>query len=253
MHRFFIDNNAEVGQIVLIEGNDYNHLKNSLRLNIGDRVILSDADGFEMESEIKSFGEQSVELEIINKKKSPAEPELKVYLAQGLPKKSKMDLIVEKATEIGFKALIPLETKRTIVKYNHKKKEKKKKRWERVAEAAAKQSGRAIIPKIFDFCTIKELENLKNEFDHVLVLWEDEKEFSLKNFFNKHKVRNSDSILIIIGPEGGFAADEIKELKEQLNALIISLGPRIMRTETAGITALSCLLYEKGELGDYDG
>ncbi len=250
MHRFFIDNNAEVGQKVFIDGNDYNHLKNSLRLNIGDRVILSDADGFDMEAEIIKFGDQSVDLEIIKREKSSVEPDLEIFLAQGLPKKSKMDLIVEKATEIGFKALIPLETKRTIVKYNHKKKEKKQKRWQRVAEAAAKQSGRAIIPEIYDFYSSKDLKNIKKKFDYILVLWEDEQEFSIKKFFKENKVSDSASILVIIGPEGGFAAEEVKQLKEGLNAVIITLGPRIMRTETAGITALACLLYEKGELGD---
>lgn len=250
MHRFFIDNTTEVGQKVFIDGNDYNHLKNSLRLNIGDRVILSDADGFDMKAEILKFDDQSVELEIISREKSSVEPDLEIFLAQGLPKKSKMDLIVEKATEIGFKALIPLETKRTIVKYNHKKKEKKRNRWQRVAEAAAKQSGRAVIPKIYDFYSIKDLENYKNRFDYILVLWEDERELSIKKFFKENKVSNSASILIIIGPEGGFAAEEVKQFKERLNAVIITLGPRIMRTETAGITALACLLYEKGELGD---
>ena len=250
MNRFFINKNAEIGENVFINGNDYNHLKNSLRLNIGDRVILSDAEGFDMEAEIKEYGDSSVELEIISKKKSSVEPDLEVFLAQGLPKKRKMDLIVEKATEIGFKALIPLETKRTIVKYNKKKKEKKQKRWQRVAEAAAKQSGRAVIPNIYDFYSIKKLENLKNIFDYILVLWEDEKEFSIKKFFKDNIVEDEASILIIIGPEGGFAVEEVKQLKDRLGAVIITLGPRIMRTETAGITALSCLLYEKGELGD---
>jgi 16S rRNA (uracil1498-N3)-methyltransferase len=250
MHRFFINNNAEVGQTVLIDGNDYNHLKNSLRLNIGDRVILSDAEGFEMEAEIKKFNDQSVKLEIINRKKSTVEPNLKVYLAQALPKKSKMDFIVEKATEIGFKALIPLESKRTIVKYNDKKKEKKQKRWQRVAEAAAKQSGRAVIPDIFDFYSIKSLKNLANKFDFTLVLWEDEKKYSIKKFFKENIVSDSASILMIVGPEGGLSAEEVEQLKKELDAVIISLGPRILRTETAGITALSCLLYEKGELGD---
>ncbi|MFW6273865.1 MAG: RsmE family RNA methyltransferase [Halanaerobium sp.] len=250
MYKFFINNNAEVGQNVFIDGNDYNHLKNSLRLNIGDRVILSDAEGFDMEAEIIKFNDQSVKLEIINKEKSTVEPNLKVYLAQALPKKSKMDFIVEKATEIGFKALIPLETKRTIVKYNAKKKEKKQDRWQRVAEAAAKQSGRAVIPDIFNFHSINSLKNFTNKFDYILVLWENEKEYSIKKFFRENIVSNTASILMIVGPEGGFSAEEVEQLKKELNAVIISLGARIMRTETAGITGLTCLLYEKGELGD---
>lgn len=250
MHRFFIENSAEVSQKVIIDGNDYNHLKNSLRLNIGDRVILSDAEGFDMEAEIINFKDENAELEIISREKSEVEASLRVWLAQGLPKKRKMDLVVEKAAEIGFKGLIPLETKRSVVKYDHKKKKKKKKRWERVAEAAAKQSGRAVIPKVRDFCSISELKSFKDEFDHVIVLWEDEEKLSLKKFFQNNSVADDAAILLVIGPEGGFSKTEIEELKNELDAAVVSLGPRIMRTETAGLAALSCILYEKGELGD---
>ena len=250
MHRFFIDQSTEVDKNVIISGNDYNHLKNSLRLNIGDRVILSDGNGFDMEAEIINFSDQGAELKILSKDKSKVEAGIKIWLAQGLPKKSKMDLIVEKATEIGFAGLIPLESKRTIVKYNHKKKNKKKNRWQRVAEAAAKQSGRAVVPEIKDFYSADSLKNLKEEFDYVLLLWEDERNYSIKDFFNENDVAEEASILLIIGPEGGFSEAEANKLKDELEARIITLGPRILRTETAGITALTAILYEKGELGD---
>ena len=203
-----------------------------------------------MEAEIITYQIEAAELKILTKEKSEVEPKIKVWLAQGLPKKSKMDLIVEKATEIGFKGLIPLETDRSVVKYNDSKKEKKRKRWERVAEAAAKQSGRAVIPKIYKFFKPEALKDLKDKFDHIIVLWEDEKKKSLKSFFRMNKVSRSNSILIIVGPEGGFSEKEIKVFSEILSANFITLGPRILRTETAGITALSCILYEKGELGD---
>ncbi len=250
MHRFFIDQSTEVNASVIISGNDYNHLKNSLRLNIGDRVILSDGDGFDMEAEIINFSDESAELKIISREKSKVEAGIKVWLAQGLPKKSKMDLIVEKATEIGFAGLIPLESKRTIVKYNHKKKDKKQSRWQRVAEAAAKQSGRAVIPEIKDFYSSDNLNNLNEEFDYVLLLWEDEKEYTIKQFFKENNVAAEAKILLIIGPEGGFSEAEVNKFKAGLDAQIITLGPRILRTETAGITALTAILYEKGELGD---
>ena len=250
MHRFFIDQSTEVDKNVIISGNDYNHLKNSLRLNIGDRVILSDGNGFDMEAEIINFSDQGAELKIISREKSKVEAGIKIWLAQGLPKKSKMDLIVEKATEIGFAGLIPLESKRTIVKYNHKKKNKKKNRWQRVAEAAAKQSGRAVVPEIKDFYSADSLKNLKEEFDYILLLWEDEKEYSIKDFFKENNVAAEASILLVIGPEGGFSEAEANKFKDELEARIITLGPRILRTETAGITALTAILYEKGELGD---
>lgn len=250
MNRFFIDQSTEVNESAIISGNDYNHLKNSLRLNIGDRVILSDGDGFDMEAEIINFNENEAELKIITKEKSKVEAVIRVWLAQGLPKKSKMDLIVEKATEIGFAGLIPLESKRTIVKYDHKKKSKKQSRWQRVAEAAAKQSGRSVIPEIKDFYSTDNLKNLKDEFDYVLLLWEDEKKYSLKKFFKENNVAAEAKILLIIGPEGGFSEAEVNQFKDGLDAQIITLGPRILRTETAGITALTAILYEKGELGD---
>ena len=250
MHRFFIDQSTEIGSTVIISGNDYNHLKNSLRLNLGDRVILSDGNGYDLEAEIINFRDEQAELEVLTKEKSKVEAGVKVWLAQGLPKKSKMDLIVEKATEIGFAGLVPLESKRTIVKYDHKKKEKKRRRWHRKAEAAAKQSGRSIIPEIKEFYSSKKLKNLKNEFDHIFLLWEDEKKLSLKKYFKNNKVEAEANILVIIGPEGGFSQSEVNQFKEDLDAKIITLGPRILRTETAGITALTSILYEKGELGD---
>jgi len=250
MHRFFIDQSTEVEAAVIISGNDYNHLKNSLRLNIGDRVILSDGNGIDMEAEILNFHDQGAELKILSREKSKVEAETEVWLAQGLPKKSKMDLIVEKATEIGFAGLIPLESKRTIVKYDHKKKNKKQRRWQRVAEAAAKQSGRAVIPEIKDFYSSDNLKSLKEEFDYVLLLWEDEKEYSIKEFFKENNIAAEARILLIIGPEGGLTETEVSKFKKELDARIITLGPRILRTETAGITALTAILYEKGELGD---
>ena len=250
MHRFFIDQSTEVNSKLIISGNDYNHLKNSLRLNLGDRVILSDGHGYDMEAEIINFSDKGAELKILNKEKSKVETGVKVWLAQGLPKKSKMDLIVEKATEIGFAGLIPLESKRTIVKYDHKKKKKKRSRWQRKAEAAAKQSGRAVIPEIKEFYSSKKLKNLKNEFDHIFLLWEDEENLSLKKYFKNNEVEVETNILVIIGPEGGFSKSEVNQFKEELGAQIITLGPRILRTETAGITALTAILYEKGELGD---
>ncbi|RCW58262.1 16S rRNA (uracil(1498)-N(3))-methyltransferase [Halanaerobium sp. ST460_2HS_T2] len=250
MHRFFIDQSTEIERKVIISGNDYNHLKNSLRLNIGDRVILSDGNGFDMKAEIINFNDDGAELEVLTKEKSKVETEIKVWLAQGLPKKSKMDLIVEKATEIGFAGLIPLESKRTIVKYNHKKKDKKQSRWQRVVEAAAKQSGRSVIPEIKDFCSSDNLKDLKKKFDYVLVLWEDENSYSIKKFFKDNNVKRDANILLIIGPEGGFSESEVEKFKTELEAEIISLGPRILRTETAGIAALTAILYEKGELGD---
>lgn len=252
MHRFFIDQSTEVNANVIISGNDYNHLKNSLRLNIGDRVILSDGNGFDMEAEIISYSDEGAELKILSREKSKVEAGIKVWLAQGLPKKSKMDLIVEKATEIGFAGLIPLASKRTIVKYNHKKKNKKQSRWQRVAEAAAKQSGRSVIPEIKDFYSTDNLKNLKAEFDYVLLLWEDEKKYSLKQFFKENNIAAEAKILLVIGPEGGFSEAEVNKFKDELDAQIITLGPRILRTETAGITALTAILYEKGELGDQD-
>ncbi|MGM0602129.1 MAG: RsmE family RNA methyltransferase [Bacillota bacterium] len=250
MHRFFVDSDYNSGESATISGKDYNHIKNSLRLKIGDRVILSNGSGIDMVAEIIDYQEDKVLLNIISSGESEAEAKLEIYIAQGLPKKSKMDLIVEKATEIGFYGLIPLESSRSIVKYNSQKKSKKLARWQRVAEAAAKQSGRGIIPDILEFRTLEDLMEIRGDFDHIITFWEETENLTLKQYFTENIIKNRDKLLVIIGPEGGFSTSEVEFLKNELQADILTLGPRIMRTETAGIVALSCLLYEKGEFGD---
>ncbi|MEJ6951132.1 16S rRNA (uracil(1498)-N(3))-methyltransferase [Natronospora cellulosivora (SeqCode)] len=249
MHRFFLNNNNVIeGKVVKITGSDFNHISYSLRMDIGDQIIASDGKGFDYQLEIIYIGEKEIEAEIINKSQNFNEPDIKVTIAQAIPKKNNMDLIVQKCTEIGVNKIIPLNTKRTIVKLKGNKIEKRINRWQKISEEAAKQSKRAIIPKIGSVCELEDIIEQVDDYDLVLVPWEDEKKQGSKEILYKLDKEEIKRVMIIIGPEGGFVEDEINLLKSK-GAIPITLGPRILRTETAGIVALTMILYQAGELG----
>ena len=173
------------------------------------------------------------------------EPPISIILYQGLPKSSKMDFIVQKATEIGVKEIYPIITNRTVVKIDNNKKEKNKvDRWNKISEEAAKQSKRDIIPKVNSVLSFKEMINILKDEENILVPYENQEGIGIKDIIKK--ISNK-KIHVIIGPEGGFEEEEIEELKD-IGSNTVSLGPRILRTETAGIVALSILLYELGDM-----
>jgi len=248
MHRFFIKGSYTTGDELQITGDDYHHIANSLRLLSGDRVILSNGKGDEYLAKIDLIENSRIICEVIEVRDADSEPNLQVFLAQGLPKKSKLDLIVEKCTELGFVGLYPLETERTIVQYSGSKKERKRERWQRVAEAAAKQSGRAKIPEIYDFKTLNDLITIFANFDRVFLCWEEANNYNIKQLLAERPLLGSEKILLIIGPEGGLSEQEAEQIKNA-DGEVVGLGPRILRTETAGMAALTCLLYENGDLG----
>lgn len=246
MNRFFTDKDNISDDMVIIDGEDVKHIKNVLRLNKGDKIVVCDGEAYEYIVEIETLGDNQVEGIIIHKEMSKSEPPIDVILYQGLPKSTKMDLIIQKTTELGVNEIIPVMTERTIVKLDNDKKEQKKlERWNRIAMEAAKQSKRGKIPTVGNVLSFKELLNrLKNE-EFVIVPYEDESKTGAKEILRKYTGKK---INIVIGPEGGFEEEEISMLKE-IGAHIISLGPRILRTETAGFTAISIALYELGDLG----
>lgn len=268
MHRFFIDEEAIEGEVVKVTGSDFNHISHSLRMKKGDQFIVNNGDGLDYIVEIGKISGQMVIGTIIDSEKNKNEPSINVTLAQAVPKKNNMDLIVQKCTEIGIKKIIPIYTERTIVKLSGKKRQKKIDRWRKIAEEAAKQSGRGVIPVIGQLIEFTNLESIFSEYELILIPWEDEQKLALKeileclysdnqnnvqnNNFNKSKQNNRDiktkNILIIIGPEGGFSPDEIQYV-EKSGGYAVTLGPRILRTETAGFVALTVLLYQAGELG----
>ncbi|ACL70027.1 conserved hypothetical protein TIGR00046 [Halothermothrix orenii H 168] len=248
MHRFFVSEEQIRDDLVIIKGNDYNHIVNSLRLNPGDKLIVCPGNCRDYVATIEEIKENQITGKIIKEYKNRNEPSLNITLAQALPKKRKMDLVIQKATEIGVRSIIPLKTTRTIVRLNKKKERKKTDRWQKIAKEAAKQSGRGRIPTVERVYSLKELTQFKSNFDLIIIPWEEEQGKNLKNVLSTVNVSEISKILVIIGPEGGFPPEEIKFI-EQLGGIPITLGPRILRTETAGLVVLTMLLYESGDLG----
>jgi len=246
MHRFFLKKENINKNLVKIIGEDYNHIVNSLRLKTGDKILACSENGMDYITELKQFDEknQVVKGEIIDQKVNKSEPKVNIELAQAIPKNRKMELIAEKCTEIGIKALIPLTTSRTVVKLSKKKKNKRINRWQRITEAAAKQSQRGIIPSVKDSKNIQDLINCTESYDLVLILWTEKESNVIYDLFTGIDLNNVNDILAIIGPEGGFTDKEVKNLSENDNCYPVNLGSRILRTETAGLVISSILLYE---------
>ncbi|SHG89515.1 16S rRNA (uracil(1498)-N(3))-methyltransferase [Tepidibacter thalassicus] len=245
MDRFFVDLkniNLDKKQC-FIEGEDVKHISKVLRCNIGDKLEICDKNNNEYVCEISDITKKQVFLNIIEKVNVNRESDIKVKVYQGLPKGQKMDLILQKLTEIGVVEIIPVVTKRSVVKIDNKK-DKKIERWERIIYEAAKQSKRGIIPKVKGPLNFKEaLLDMKNN-DLNLIPYEKEYLKSIKSVLRNINVN---SIGIFIGPEGGFEEEEIDEFKN-IGGILVSLGPRILRTETASIVATSIVLYELSDL-----
>ena len=249
MHRFFISKDNLNQDKVEISGQDYKHISRSLRLQEGDKIIACTGDGNDLLVKLDEFTDDAVRGKVLKKTKSSTEPDLKVTLAQAIPKNRNMELVAQKTTEIGINEIIPLSTKRTIVRLKGKKRKKRIDRWQRIAEEAAKQSQRGVIPGINDIFTVKQLKTIRDRYDLILVLWVDNDARSLSEVLsdiNRSEIKN---VMLIIGPEGGFTDQEINIIKDDLNGHSVRLGPRIFRTETAGLVGLSALLYEFNELG----
>lgn len=251
MHKFFTEScniNETEGKII---GDDVKHIYKVLRLNEGEKVILNNCEGTEYLGEIDSISKTEVIIKIIEKLDINNESKIKVHLFQGLPKGQKMDLIVQKGTELGISEFIPTITSRVDVKL--KGEFKKLDRLNRIALEASKQSKRSIIPNVREVIDFNQALSEMNEMDLVLIPYENAEDFGIKSLINKLKNDNTDldniiNVGILIGPEGGFEEDEINLLKEQ-GAYIVTLGKRILRTETAGFTATALIQYELGDIG----
>ncbi|MPW27093.1 16S rRNA (uracil(1498)-N(3))-methyltransferase [Alkalibaculum sp. M08DMB] len=239
MHKFFIDPSQKDGVIIHISGEDYLHMTKSLRMKIGEKVEVSDCKGMEYITKITKIDKDNILLEIIEERENDTETFIEISLYQGIPKGSKMDLIIQKSVELGVKNIIPVNTHRTIVEID-KKENKKIQRWQKISEEAAKQSKRGVIPQIMPLMKIKDIKNelIKNDLN--LIAYEGEVDISLKQaLLSNDKAKR---IGIVIGPEGGLEEEEVEYLKS-LGAIPISLGTRILRTETAGISIIAMLTY----------
>lgn len=240
MHQFFIKSSQVWQNSIRIEGKDVNHIKNVLRMQSGDQILVTDENEVEYLCEIGRIDADAVWLKLIKKEEISRELSSELYLFQCLPKGDKMDLIIEKSVELGVHTVIPVESRRCVVKLDSKKAPAKVKRWSAVAEAAAKQSKRSKIPHIHQVINFAEAIALAKQYNLVCIPYENHKSMdTFKEFIGR--VRPGLRIGVFIGPEGGFEPDEIQSA---IDAGIrpVSLGNRILRTETAGITMLSMLM-----------
>ena len=250
MPKFFIKTeNLKENEEIWITGSDVNHIKNVLRKKIDDKINICNSDTQKnYECVIKNIEENKIVCKILDEVKSLAESNLNITIFQGLPKSDKMELIIQKATELGVKTIVPVITKRTVIKLKDKDKQNKVDRWRKIAEVAAKQSGRDIIPTIENIINIADIKF--DEFDKIFVLYENEEKISIKDEIEQLKNDNKEelNIGIVIGPEGGFAESEIEQLKLNQNVSVITLGKRILRTETVALVVSGILMYELGDL-----
>ena len=241
MHRFF----AEPGQIgeeeIVITGADVNHIRNVLRMRADEEVLIADGQGAEYRCKLTDFGENEVRAQILWKLDGNAELASAVTLFQGLPKSDKMDLIVQKCVELGVDRIVPVSTKRAVVKLDAKKEQTRLKRWNTISESAAKQSGRGVIPEVSGVMSFgKALEEAK-KLDVLLIPYE-RAEHMAETRRVMGEIRPGQSVGIFIGPEGGFEESEVEEAVAA-GAKAITLGKRILRTETAGLAVMAMLGY----------
>ncbi|MBQ1684701.1 MAG: 16S rRNA (uracil(1498)-N(3))-methyltransferase [Clostridia bacterium] len=245
MRRFFIDNlQASAGSSVTIGGDEARHMLTVLRMGTGDRLILINGSGTELTAEITSVEDGEVKLTVIGEMPCAAEPIHKVTLFQCLPKAGKMELIIQKCVELGIHAIQPVYSKRCVVK--PERSDNKTVRYNRVSHEAAKQCGRAAAPEVFPVMTLSSCDF--SAFDLVLVAYEEEEELTLKTVlsdFKEIRATGETGIAIVIGPEGGFEQEEVDfVMRNGKNAHSVSLGKRILRTETAGMAMLAMLMYD---------
>lgn len=248
MPKFFVKQNQIKDNDITIIGTDVNHIVHVLRLKINDEIKICNEENSEnYMAKIAKIDKEKVTCNIVEKIVSNTEANVNITIFQGLPKVDKMELIIQKCTELGVKEITPVEMKRCVVKLDEKNENKKIERWQKIAEVAAKQSGRDNICKINKVINIKNICNICQNYDIVLVPYENEKDFSLKDAIKKLP-KNISKIGIVIGPEGGFEEEEI-EFLEQNNCKIITLGKRILRTETVAMVMSSIILYELSDFG----
>ena len=250
MSKFFVKTEQINNNDIVIIGDDVNHIINVLRMKKTDKVQICNQDtGDNYNAEIVNYSKNEVECKIISKINVTTESNVHITLFQGIPKFEKMELIIQKNTEVGIKSIVPVIMERTVVKLDEKIASKKLERWQKIAEIAAKQSMRDIIPQIGNITKLKDIDT--TEFDAVLVAYENEEHNMLKTELQKleRKIKSNNSseqqynIAIVIGPEGGISEKELVMLAEK-NAKFVSLGKRILRTETAGVVMAGNIIYE---------
>jgi len=246
MHRFFINQQHFNGDIfTLDQKEDVRHLTKALRVTIGEKIeICIEETGEEWITEVAALESDAVILKALERSDINRESPVAITLYQGLPKADKMELIVQKSTELGITEIVPVEMDRCVVKLKDKDREKKRERWQKIAYEAAKQSKRSWIPKVGLPVKLKKLEDSLKVHDLVIFLYENEKDCGIRGTLEN---TNGKNIGIVVGPEGGFSENEA-ELLTSFGCVSTTLGPRILRTETAGLACVSIVQYALGDI-----
>ena len=242
MHRFFSDASLSVGNELCIDGSDARHISKVLRLSSGDEIIVCDKDGFDCECTISSVSDSEVFVCVKNRIPNPTEPHICVSLYQGVPKGDKLDTVTQKCAELGASVIAPVAMKRSVAII--KDSAKRQDRMQKIAHEASKQCQRAKVPEVKEVMTFKDAVKEAANADLCLLPYEEEKSVSIKEI-----LKNADginSVSIFIGPEGGFDPSEV-EYAKSFGFKTVSMGPRILRTETAPLAAITAVMYELGD------
>ncbi len=241
MNHFFVSPSQVREGTIIIEGGDVNHIRNVLRMKRGEFLEVSDGTGNRYLCELERMEADACFANVMDVWEDDVEPAARIFLFPGLPKGDKMELIIQKAVELGVFEIIPVATRRSVVRLDEKKADKKVARWRAIAEGAAKQSGRGIVPEVRGVTEFEDALECAREMDVCLIPYEKAKGMQ-KTREALDRVAPGKSVAVFIGPEGGFEGAEIERARES-GALPISLGKRILRTETAGFTVLAILMY----------
>lgn len=249
MHRFYLPTVTKEQEPTKITGDEFRHLANVLRLKAGDKVYLFDGQGQEYEATIQEITKDAAYLELGEQLTESRESPVELYLVQGIAKGDKMDFVIQKATELGVKGIIPLEAKRSVVRLAGGKKADKQQRWQKVALEATKQCRRSFIPQVSLPQGLNEFLATLPQERLVLIPWE-EGGRSLKTVLTDSEIikKQPVPVYLLIGPEGGWDETEV-ELARSKGAIPVTLGPRILRTETAGLATIAAIMYQWGGLG----
>lgn len=241
MYHFFVTSEQIGEKEICIEGSDVNHIRNVLRMSPGEQISVSSGDGKDYRCELSRIGEDRVTAKIMWVQESDVELPSRICLFQGLPKGDKMELIIQKAVELGASEIVPMATRRTVVKLDEKKAAARQKRWNAISESAAKQSKRMIVPEVKPVMSFRDAVNYAKTFEQKLIPYELAAGMDATRRVIQ-EIRPGQSVAVFIGPEGGFAEEEITLAKEA-GIIPVTLGRRILRTETAGMTVLSVLMF----------
>ncbi|PYZ94241.1 16S rRNA (uracil(1498)-N(3))-methyltransferase [Salipaludibacillus keqinensis] len=250
MQRYFLSKESFKDNDVIIEGEDSKHITRVMRMSTGDHIICCDNETACYLCEIRNVLTDSVEAKVVKSLDKDSELPIQVTIAHGLPKGDKFELVIQKGTELGAASFIPFQAERSIVKWDTKKEKKKLDRWNKISKEASEQSHRHYVPRVYGAQTIKQLIQHFHSYSYVILAYEEDAKNDEKSRFHQtlSQMKESDTLLILVGPEGGFSDREV-EMMVKAGAISCALGPRILRSETAPLYALAAISYHFELLG----